>query len=92
MASPFEILGLPETATPSEIKARWRQLGSKHHPDHGGDPEEFDKYRKAYKKAMETANEPKPCEACKDGKIEINRGWSTINMVCTVCNGEGVVK
>lgn len=53
MSDPFTILGLSRTATEAEVKQRWRKLCSEHHPDHGGDGAQFDKYRKAYKSALQ---------------------------------------
>lgn len=41
-------LGLDENADQATIKSRYRQLASEHHPDKGGDPDEFRKIREAY--------------------------------------------
>jgi len=41
-------LGLDDKADMPTIKARYRQLASEHHPDKGGDPEEFRRIREAY--------------------------------------------
>lgn len=46
--SNLEILGLPEIATPQEIKEAFRKLSLKHHSDRGGDDEEFIKIKRAY--------------------------------------------
>jgi hypothetical protein len=36
---PYQVLGVPRTATPAEIKAAWRALARAHHPDRNhGDP------------------------------------------------------
>ena len=45
--NPFAVLGLEDTASPDEVKARWRSLASEHHPDNGGNAERFDECRKA---------------------------------------------
>lgn len=52
---PYEILGLPRTATMDEIKARYRELVKKYHPDkHQGNPladlaeERFKEIQQAY--------------------------------------------
>ncbi|OGB86504.1 hypothetical protein A3J41_01275 [candidate division TM6 bacterium RIFCSPHIGHO2_12_FULL_38_8] len=45
----FQILGLAPTATPAEIKARYRQLALVHHPDRpGGNAERFRSIQMAY--------------------------------------------
>lgn len=45
-------LGLDKTASAPEIKARYRQLAGEHHPDKGGDPEQFHQIREAYEVLM----------------------------------------
>jgi DnaJ family protein A protein 2 len=52
----YEVLGLPNTATHDEVKKAYRKLILLHHPDKGGDPEQFDKITKAY----EYLSQPKP--------------------------------
>jgi len=44
----YEVLGVDRTASPEEIKAVYRKLASKHHPDKGGDTAEFQTIQKAY--------------------------------------------
>ena len=44
----YEILGIPKTASPDEIKRAYRRLALKHHPDRGGDSGEFKKMSEAY--------------------------------------------
>lgn len=41
-------LGVARDATPEEIKAAYRRLAMQHHPDRGGDDEEFKKVQNAY--------------------------------------------
>ena len=38
--SPWELLGLPKTATPAEIKSQYRKLVAKEHPDKNPDDPE----------------------------------------------------
>ena len=54
---PYKILGLPPTATPQQIKAKYHQLALRFHPDSGteGSKERFQAVNEAY-------------EAVKDGK------------------------
>jgi DnaJ family protein A protein 2 len=44
----YEALGLTKDASADEIKKAYRKLAMKHHPDKGGDPEEFKKITNAY--------------------------------------------
>lgn len=37
----LQALGLPPEADDHAVKARWRKLSMDHHPDRGGDPEQF---------------------------------------------------
>ena len=50
----YDILGVPKTATPKEIKKAYRQKALRHHPDKGGDEEEFKEITKSY----ETLSDP----------------------------------
>lgn len=90
MSSAFATLGLLDTATPDEVKVKWRELCMIHHPDRGGNPVEFNTIRKAYKVAMEEATAPKSCATCNgSGKVTQTTGWSSIDMPCQVCEGSG---
>lgn len=44
----YETLGVNHTTQPTEIKQAYRKLASKHHPDKGGDPEQFKKIQEAW--------------------------------------------
>lgn len=91
MSKAFATLGLPVTATPEEVKAKWRELCMIHHPDRGGNPVEFDEVRQAYKKAFAEASAPKPCTMCNGSTTVMQTsGWSSITMPCPNCGGTGV--
>ncbi len=50
----FEVLGLPETATLEEVKARFKALAVIHHPDKpGGDEERFKQIQAARVRCLE---------------------------------------
>ena len=44
----YKILGLEKNVSPEEIKKAYRKLAQIHHPDKGGDPEQFKKINEAY--------------------------------------------
>lgn len=44
----YAILGVPKTATQEELKKSHRKLALKHHPDKGGDSEQFKEINEAY--------------------------------------------
>ncbi len=44
----YETLGVAENATAEEIKQAYRKLAMQHHPDRGGDAEQFQKIQQAY--------------------------------------------
>ena len=52
----FAVLGVPDTASPPEIKTAYREKAKEVHPDHGGDREEFQRLREAYTTAKQAAS------------------------------------
>lgn len=50
----YDTLGVGKSATPEEIKAAYRKLAMKHHPDKGGDQKKFQTITEAY----ETLSDP----------------------------------
>ncbi|MCP4520822.1 MAG: DnaJ domain-containing protein [Cytophagales bacterium] len=44
----YHILGLSQSATPQEVKKKFRQLAKQHHPDKGGNDLYFQKINEAY--------------------------------------------
>lgn len=90
MSKAFQTLGLPDMATPEEVKAKWRKLAMIHHPDRGGNVVEFNEIRKAYKVALDEASQPKPCSGCNGtGKTTVAHGFSSVEVVCQSCSGGG---
>ncbi len=46
--SHYEVLGVSKGADANEIRKAYRRLALEHHPDKGGDPEQFKRIQKAY--------------------------------------------
>lgn len=46
--NPYDVLGVPPTASDAEIKKAYRKLAMEHHPDHNGDEEKFKQVSEAY--------------------------------------------
>jgi hypothetical protein len=53
--NPFDVLGLPPTATESQVKAAYRRLARERHPDAGGDERSFRQLADAASRAVEYA-------------------------------------
>ncbi len=49
----YAILGIKKDSNKQEIVNAYRAMAKVHHPDAGGDPEQFQKVRKAYEEAIE---------------------------------------
>lgn len=45
---PYQVLGVPKTATQDDVKKAYRKLASLHHPDKGGDTARFQQIQGAY--------------------------------------------
>lgn len=84
----LHLLELPATATPSEIKRRWRELCMTHHPDHGGDPAALATVTEAYRTAFAVATALfEMCGKCGgQGEVHITQGLYTITMPCPICS------
>ena len=54
----YQILGLEKTATPAEIKKRFRELARACHPDHAGDSPEVAERFAAVREAYEVLSDP----------------------------------
>ena len=76
----FEFLGLTPSATPDEVKAAWRTIASRLHPDAGGDPEKFDEAHQHYQTALAASE---TCTICGgEGFVWITKGAGRIRSLC----------
>ncbi|SFR40905.1 DnaJ domain-containing protein [Halogeometricum rufum] len=55
VATAFDHLDLPQSASPSEVKSAYREKVKTAHPDHGGSQSEFQRLQEAYATAREHA-------------------------------------
>jgi hypothetical protein len=58
--TPYEVLGIPPTASPQEIRRAYLTLARRHHPDAGGSADEMRRLNEAWS-ALSTA--PRPMRA-----------------------------
>ena len=49
---PWAVLGLKRGTSRNDIEAKFRELAKRHHPDRGGEPEQFVAIRKAREEAL----------------------------------------
>ena len=49
MANYYKTLGIDQSASPDDIKRAYRKLASQHHPDKGGDVQNFQEIEEAYR-------------------------------------------
>ena len=83
-ATHYEVLDVSQRATEFEIKASFRKLALKFHPDKGGDPEKF----KALAAAYDVLSDPLKRRAYD---AELRDGWAAAPppppVVCVHCGG-----
>ena len=77
--SPYEILGLPQTASASEIKARYYQLAKRYHPDSRGIPGETPHERLHRFRQVVQANELLSTARRRRIYDSQGHGWDNIN-------------
>jgi DnaJ-class molecular chaperone len=89
MPDPFESLGLGWGAAPGDIRAAFRRLVVRAHPDHGGSPETLAALTEAREAALRIS-EKEPCPHCAGaGHIELTGGFRRMPVRCRSCDGSG---
>jgi DnaJ-class molecular chaperone len=81
----FAALGLSDSASLEEVKLAFRQRAQELHPDHGGDPKEFEALQAIYNEAKHEVLARK-CPTCHGtGKVQHSHGFTTVDMPCPTC-------
>jgi curved DNA-binding protein CbpA len=65
----YEVLGVAKDATAAQIKSAYRKLVKVHHPDKGGDEEQFRKITQAYE-VLSNANRREKYDATGDDTVD----------------------
>lgn len=65
----YQVLGVTPNSTPEEIKKAYKKLASKHHPDKGGDPEQFKRVQEAYENITNPTAQRHPFEDVEFGDL-----------------------
>lgn len=80
--NPYAELGVAENATPQEIKAAYRRLAAKHHPDReGGDHDKFVRIQKAYETL---SDEDKRAHYDRTGEPEKEREANPMTLISEI--------
>lgn len=80
--TPYEILGVADTATQDEITIAYRRLAQIHHPDRGGEADKFREIRTAYAVLLKTGK----CPTCNGtGTVSTRRGFFIDRQPCPRC-------
>lgn len=84
------VLGITADTTPDELKAQYKYLVKRHHPDlEGGNPVAFQAVQEAYKRVVERMKNA-PCVECRgNGKVLRAKGFNSMLQACGDCNGTG---
>ena len=89
MPDPFAALGLEPNANTAQVKSAFREMARSLHPDAGGDPAAFASLTDNYRTALQEISERR-CLTCHGtGKVQHTAGFTTINMLCPTCGGDG---
>lgn len=84
----FQILGISSIAKDEEIRAAYKKLAMRYHPDRpGGDKEKFDQVTRAFRALYK-----RTCPDCEGrGQVRIRDGAFTKLVNCPRCWGKEIV-
>jgi len=88
LSESFALLGLPQTAPPSEIREVYMRKAQQCHPDLGGNVADFTVLVQAYTEAITWAKDM-PCPECTNGWQTLTKGFTQLEIMCNVCLGTG---
>lgn len=76
----YDILGVSKGCTFDDLKKAFRRKAMEHHPDNGGDADDFIKVKNAYLALTAI------CPTCQGtGEITKRRGMATTTVQCPTC-------
>ncbi len=89
----YALLGLKPGCTLLSVRMEYIGRARQLHPDRGGDPVKFAELSEAYREVMAHVSARKePCGACGgSGRQRIGKGFHRTEIVCSKCDGEGVI-
>ena len=73
----YSTLGISRSASADEIKAAYRKLALKHHPDRGGGKEAEDKFKQVNEAYQVLSNPDKRAQYDRFGRVSGNGGMPT---------------
>ena len=78
----------PQGSSVEEVKALWREIALRLHPDAGGTAEEFHAAHEAYQRALsdaESSSATSVCVTCGGKPYFIERGAHRLRTACPAC-------
>ena len=92
LSSAYSLLAVDAaTCTLEELKKRWHELATHHHPDKGGDAWKFVELARAHAMVKRDLETPKMCWDCngRGRRTEVAVGVGVTTGLCTTCKGLG---
>ncbi len=92
LSDSFQAMGLPMSATPSEVHGAWRDMAKGIHPDLGHPLDKFLAAKARMEACLEYSLRLRACEACAGlGRTAKVKGFKTDWQDCKPCEGKGKV-